>query len=212
MEKKYDIVIVSHEKDFNKIKYVVEHADKNLDNFESIHLILTNHPFDELDIVKNKTTKPVIVHYEQDVLNIDMKKICYRPNWIYQILLKMFQNVTKNEHFLVLESDGVVNNRLHFFEDDKTIIYLGINHPVHNPYFRFNEMINIKKKFPHSLISEVMMYDKKYIKEMLENCGCFSPQDFIEKYIYENLTDECYPADYEMYGQFLYNYHPNDIS
>ena len=31
----YDIVIVSHEKDFNNIKYIVEHCDKNLE-FDSI--------------------------------------------------------------------------------------------------------------------------------------------------------------------------------
>lgn len=207
----YDIVIVSHNKDFNKIKYVVEYAEKNLSDFESIHLILTSKTIDEIDLIKSKTSREIFVHYEQDVLQLDFEKVNYRPNWIYQILLKMFQDVTKNDNFLILESDGIVNTKLSFFENEKTILYLGLAHSYHSPYFKFNDMVNIKKKYPHSLISEVMMYDKKIIKEMLNNCGCESREDFIEKYIYNNMTNTCYPADYEMYGNYLFNYHPDEI-
>lgn len=207
----YDIVIVSHDKDFNKIKYVVEHAEKNLDDFDSIHLILVDKPFDELDIVRSKTIKPVYVHKEQDVLPLDFSKVHYRPNWIYQILLKMFQNVTENDNFLILESDGIVNKKLEFFQDGKTIFYLGLNHPVHQPYFNYNNLLNIRNKYHHSLISEVMMYDKKYIKELLKNCGCENRENFIDKYIYNNLSNSCYPADYEMYGNFMYNFHSDKI-
>jgi hypothetical protein len=207
----YDIVIVSHEKDFNKIKFVVEYAEKNLSDFDSIHLILTEKEFTELQLVKDKTTRPVFVHKEQDVIKLDFDRVHYRPNWIYQILLKMFQDVTLNDKFLILESDGIVNKELTFFEDNKTVFYLGLNHNVHYPYFRFNESLNIKKKYPHSLISEVMMYDKKMIKKLLEHCNCETKEDFIEKYIYNNLTHECYPADYELYGNFLYNFYPDEI-
>ena len=102
MIKIYDIVIVSHNKDFNKIKYVVEYVEKNLTGFESFHLILTNDEYLELDILKTKTDKPIFIHKEQDVIKLDFNKVCYRPTWIYQILLKMFQNVTKNDNFLIL--------------------------------------------------------------------------------------------------------------
>jgi hypothetical protein len=207
----YDIVIVSHEKDFNKIKYVVENAEKNLSDFKTIHLIITDNELKELDIIRKKTTRPVIVHLEQDVLKIDKSKIVIRPHWIYQILLKMFQNVTEEDNFLILESDGIINKKLSFFEDDKTILYLGLNHSVTQSYFTFNNMINIKNKYPHSLISEVMMYDKKYVKEMLKNCSCDSTHDFIEKYIFKNLSTSCCPADYEIYGNFLYNFYPDKI-
>ena len=81
--KKYDIVIVSHEKDFGGIKHIVNYANKNL-TFESIHLILSERkPFTELEILKTLTDKPIIVHIETDVLKIDKTKIKFRPNWIY---------------------------------------------------------------------------------------------------------------------------------
>jgi len=206
----YDIVIVAHNKDFNKIKYVIEYAEKNLNDFESYHLILTNHEFLELDILKTKTNKTIFLHNEQDVIKLDFDKVCYRPNWIYQILLKMFQNVTKNDNFLILEADGIINKKLSFFKDDKTILYLGRD-AYHHPYFNYNNLLNIKNRYPYCLISEVMMYDKKMIKNLLNHCDCENIQDFIEKYIYNNLSDTCYPADYELYGNFLFNFYPNNI-
>ena len=138
----YDIVIVSHNKDFNKIKYVVEYAEKNLTDFESYHLILANHTsFNELDKIKSKTNKPVFIHDEKEVIKLDFDKVCWRPNWIYQILLKMFQDVTKNDNFLILEADGVINKKLSFFENDKTKLYLGRD-AYHPPYFVFNNLLN----------------------------------------------------------------------
>lgn len=206
----YDIVIVSHDKDFNKIKYVVEYANKNLTDFESIHLILTDKEYLELDLLKSKTDKPIFVHKEQDVIKLNLSNVCYRPGWVYQILLKMFQNVTKNDNYLVLESDGIINKELLFFKDNKTVLYLGKDQ-YHIPYFNYNNLLNIKKRYPYSLISEVMMYDKNIIKKFLEHCNCQDVNDFIEKYIYNNLSNTCYPADYELYGNFLYNFYPENI-
>jgi len=207
----YDIVIVSHNKDFNKIKYVVEYAEKNLTDFESYHLILANSiSFTELDEVKSKTNKPIFVHDENDVLKLDFNRVCWRPNWIYQILLKMFQNVTDNDNFLILESDGIINKKLSFFENDKTKLYLGRD-AYWEPYFVFNNLLNIPNRYPFCLISEVMMYDKKMIKKLLEHCNCETVYDFIDNFIYKNLNGACYPADYELYGNFLYNFYPNDI-
>jgi hypothetical protein len=208
----YDIVIVAHDKDFNKIKYVIEYAERNLIDFDSFHLILTNSQFLELDILKTKTNKPIFIHKEQDVIKLDLSKVCYRPSWVYQILLKMFQDVTINDNFLILESDGIINKKLTFFDDNKTKLFLGRDAVTHQPYFNFNNLLNITKKYSHCLISEVMMYDKKMIKKLLEHCNCINPDEFIEKYIYNNLSNTCYPADYELYGNFLYNFYPDTIS
>lgn len=94
---KYDIVIVAHEKDFNNLKFIVEYADKNLESDE-IHIIISERKeYLEYDILKEKTSRIVSIHKESDILKIDKSKIKYRPNWIYQMLLKFFQNVTKND-------------------------------------------------------------------------------------------------------------------
>ena len=124
-EPSYDLVIVAHEKDFSHIKFIVEQSEYNL-NFDSIHLILSERePFNDLDILKGITKKPIYLHNETDVLKIDRSRLEYRPNWTYQIFLKLFQNVTKNDNFLVIEADSVILKPLNFFEDGKTIFYLG---------------------------------------------------------------------------------------
>jgi len=205
---KYDIVIVSHEKDFHKIKFVVEYADKNLD-FEEIHLILSNRQsFDKKNELKDINHK-IYYHNEEDILKIDKTKIRYRPNWIYQMYLKMFQNVTKNDNFLIIESDNIINKPLNFYDNGKTILYLGRNQ-YHKPYFNFNmKMLNLERTYNHSFISEFMMYNKNIVKDMVYKSNCNTINEFINK-SYDIIDNNCYPADYELYGNFCYKYYKND--
>jgi hypothetical protein len=204
--KNYDIVIVSHEKDFGGIKHIVKHVNKNL-KFDSIHLIVSERePFTQLDTLKQLTDKPIFLHKETDVLKVDKSKIRFRPNWIYQMLLKMFQNVTKNDNFLIIESDCVILKSLEFFEGDKTIFYMGRDH-INQPYFNFNDkLLGIGREFNHTFICEFMMYDKQIIKDLLVKTHCSDVNDFLNL-IYEFTNDECYMADYELYGNFVYKYH-----
>jgi len=84
------------------------------------------------------------------------------------MLLKMFQNVTKNDNFLIIESDCLILQNINFFVDDKTIFYLTRNQN-HEPYFNFSKKImNLDRSFLHSFISEFMMYEKKKINHMLK--------------------------------------------
>jgi hypothetical protein len=204
---KYDIVIVSHEKDFYKIKYVLKHAVENLIDFEEIHLILSDRTeYQEKDILEKILNGiPIFYHNETDVLKIDKSRIKYRPNWIYQMMLKFFQNVTKNENYLIIESDMAILSKLNFFENGKTIFYLGLD-GNHIPYFNFSEkLMGLKREYDHSFISELMMYDKNKIKELLNKCNCHKVEDFLEL-LYNNVDSDCYPADYELYGNFCYKY------
>lgn len=205
-EPSYDLVIVAHEKDFSHIKFIVEQSEYNL-NFDSIHLILSERePFNDLDILKGITKKPIYLHNETDVLKIDRSRLEYRPNWTYQIFLKLFQNVTKNDNFLVIEADSVILKPLNFFEDGKTIFYLGRDYK-HEPYFTFNKnVLGLSERFNHSFVCEFMMYNKKIIKDMLLKCNCNTPEDFLEL-VYKNISEYCVPADYEIYGNFVYEHH-----
>ena len=209
--KNYDIVIVSHEKDFNNIKFIVEYAHKNL-RFDSIHLILSEREvYNDIDLLKTLTDKPIFKHNENDILKIDKSRIKNsRPNWIYQMLLKMFQNVTNNDNFLIIESDCIILKDINFFEDEKTIFYL-TRDQNHTPYFNFsNKILGLGREYNHSFISEFMMYDKKIVNDLLDKCGCKTVYDFLEL-IYNNVDSECYPADYELYGNFCYKYYKDNF-
>lgn len=208
--KNYDIVIVAHEKDFNNIKFIVEHASINL-KFDSIHLILSDRQeYKDMDLLSSLSKNPIYCHLESNVLNIDKNKIKHRPNWIYQMLLKMFQNVTKNDNFLVIEADCVILNSLTFFNEDRAIFYLGRDH-YHQQYYNFNnKLLGIGREYNHSFISEFMMYDKKIIRELLNKTKCNSINDFLEL-IYLYVDNNTYPSDYDLYGNFYYSNYPNNF-
>jgi hypothetical protein len=207
--KNYDIVIVAHEKDFNNIKYIVEYSEKNL-NFDSFYLILSERKeFEDFEKLKSLTTHPIYLHKETDVLKVDKNRISHRPNWIYQMLLKMFQNVTLNDNFLVIEADCIILSELNFFNEDRTIIYLARDQ-YHEQYFNFNKLFGFDREYNHSFISEFIMYDKKIINDMLSKFNCNSVIDFLE-IVYNNTNSNCYLADYEFYGNFCYKYYREKI-
>ncbi|MCK9446153.1 hypothetical protein M0Q50_04585 [bacterium] len=201
----YDIVIVAHEKDFHKLEYCIKYACENLE-FDEIHLILSER-LDYLDKDKlEKFNKPIFYHKETDVLKINKDKIKFRPNWIYQMYLKMFQNVTKNDNFLVIESDAIINSKLSFFDNNKTIFHLGIDQN-NEQYYNFNrKMLNIGREYNFSFISELMMYNKNIVNDMIIKSDCLGLEEFLEK-SYNIIDINCYPADYELYGNFCYKYH-----
>jgi hypothetical protein len=208
--KNYDIVIVSHEKDFNNIKFIVEYSQKNL-KFDSIHLILSERKeFTDLDLVKTLTDKPIYLHMETEILKVDKTRISHRPNWIYQMMLKMFQNVTKNDDFLIIESDCLILKEIDFFEENKTTFYL-CRDQNHTPYFNFNNILGFGREYDHSFISEFMMYNKQIIKDLLLKTNCKDVNDFLE-IVYNNTNNDCYPADYELYGNFCFKYHRDKIN
>jgi hypothetical protein len=194
---KYDIVIVSHEKDFNNIKHIIEHCDINLE-FDSIHLIVSDRvPYTDMELLQTLTTKPINLHLETNVLTVDKSRLKHRPNWIYQMLLKIFQDVTINDNFLVIESDCVILKDLKFFNEDKTIFYLGRDH-YHQQYYNFNQkLLGIGREYNHSFISEFMMYDKKVVKELLNKTNCNTVKDFLEL-VYSYVDNDCYPSDYDL--------------
>jgi len=205
----YDIVIVAHEKDFNNIKHIVKQCSINL-NFDSIHLILSERKeYEDMELLSTITNKPIYKHLETDVLKIDKNRVNHRPNWIYQMLLKMLQNVTQNNNFLIIECDCLILKNIEFFDDSKTTFYL-CRDQHHQPYFNFSKKIlDLDRSYPHSFISEFMMYDKKKINHMLKESNCKNTSDFLEL-IYNNVNYDCYPADYELYGNFCMKYYPND--
>lgn len=193
-----DILIVAHNKDFNKLKFVISSIRQYISEAEDIHLIVNiiNKEIEDLT--------DVIIHHEDDVLKIDKEKIKFRSMWIYQQLLKLFQDVTKTE-YLVIDADAIINKPLQIKTINKHNIFIG-NNKHHDPYFNFNQQIlGIKKYYNKSFICEIMLFNKEIIKKMLGN---YTINSFIEK-CYNIINKKCYMSEYELYGNYLYkNYFP----
>lgn len=194
----FDILIVSHSKDANKIPYVLKSIDKlrTNNNIKDIHLIVDN--------PENFPINDVIIHKEIDILKVPNVK--YRPKWIYQQFLKLFQDVTQN-NYLSIDADVIFNKPIEIFPNDRPKFFLGRDQ-YHHQYFDFMEKFGITRSFHRSFINEVMLFKKSMINSMIMKLG-FSQETFIKK-CEEIISEQCQLSEFELYGNFVISNYPEE--
>lgn len=155
------------------------------------------------------------IHHEQDVLDFDSTaaKMFRRPQWIYQQFLKLFQNITTTDDYLILDSDLIINRPLDLLDENgKPKFFLG-NDQHHTPYFKYSkDMFGFGREYDYSFISEIMLMKKSMTRRLLGNFYNSSNDDNIAiKNLYNltcsGATDNWIPADYEIYGNFIEKFH-----
>jgi len=199
MIESFDILIVSHQKDFHKLPTVINSIKSNVVGFDKIHIIsnetlLLNDP-------------KIIVHNERDILNVNFNRIKYRPNWIYQQLLKLLQTVTQ-KWYLVIDADTIISKQLSPIQNGNAKFYFNENSQNYKPYFKFSEKLKIPKTEENTFISEIMLFNRDYIKELFSINNLNRIEDILE-FIYENVDETSQLSEYELYGNFIKKYHPN---
>jgi hypothetical protein len=198
IEKKYDLLIVISPKDFNKLKFLIT-SIKNLNpQPENICVVSPSE-------IKEKH-EGVTYFLDDEVLKFNRLKIKHRPNWISQQLIKLFQNVTPNENYLVIDSDIFINKKINIFDGDRPNFFMTLDQ-THKPYFKFLEYFGIQKLHSHSFISEIMFMNKNIIKNFLISKN-YNIDLFIEKSI-EIIDQNCYISEFELYGNLVLSNNPN---
>jgi hypothetical protein len=194
----FDIVILAKKADFNKLKYLLPSIKKNILGYENIYIISDEKlPNDNNEFI-NYTDYEIIDKKYKD-------KLKYRPNWIFQQFIKLFQNVTKNDYYLVIDADVYISSEIKVFDYDSPLFFLGIDQN-NKPYFKFSEAFNIKKLCSRSFISEIMLMNKTIIKEFL-NSQNLDVDGFLEKSC-EIIDEDCYISEYELYGNMVLKFQP----
>lgn len=196
--KPYDIFIPITNKDYNKLKFLLRSIKENLTGYEGIYVTSP-----EGDIVIDD---PSIKYFkDRDILDVDPRKSKHRPGWIYQMLLKMFQRVTPNDFYLTIDSDVVFNRHMDMFTSDgRPILWMGWEQN-HRPYFEFQEkMLGLGREFDHTFINDMNFFSRSVIDDMLNRFG-FTVETFCDK-TFELITSTCYPAEPEIYGQYVWKY------
>ena len=192
----YDVLIVAHEKDYIKLDIVIDYIKKNVVKYNSIHLI-----------VKEKSAVPsfkeVQIHNEQDVLALPFEKInFFRPNWIYQQMLKLLQNVTLDD-YLVVDSDTIINKQLDVVNNNEVSYFFHTENQNHTPYFTYMEKyFSIKRNYDFSFISEIMFFNRKRIKELFLIRNLNNINQIIE-FLCNSNTPDVYLSEFELYGNFI---------
>ncbi len=200
----FETVIPCAPIDLNKLPYVVNALARCTDTCGV--RIITPDPAN-IPLSALLGALPVTVYADEEVLDFDRTRFQYRPNWIFQQFLKLFQNVTSTEWYLVIDADLIFVRHLDFFDKVQPVMTLG-NDQFHEPYFCFNQrMFGFGKTYPYSFLSECTLYNKHIVSNMLEYGGYNDKQDFLEKSA-KAIDGGCYPADSELYGSYVYMIDP----
>lgn len=189
---KYDVVIPSAVKDWVKLPYCVRGLEQLNPQPENIYVISSS---------EVKIPGTTYIH-EDDATPIKKEDLkCYRPNWIYQQLLKLYQNFTDNDNYFFVDSDIFFNKRIDMFDPaGNPYYYVSSFKQNHRPYFEFNEkVLGLKKFADYSFIADCMMFNRNIAREILPEEKSAEFVDKINKY----TCMECIPAEQEIYGNYL---------
>ena len=196
-----DLVLPAAVKDYSKLPRVIESV-RRYTEVETIHIIAP-----EPEGIRNTWPK-VVVHADADVLPYDREELPFRPSWVFQQILKVFQDVTENDWFLVMDADIIINRPIPLWTvEGKPIFNLGRDQ-YNFAYFVFNEkLLGFGKLYPWSFLSECVLYNKQLVREMLRYCG-LTLDDFWRKLV-EIVSVSCHPADAELYGSYIVQEQPD---
>lgn len=196
-------VIAAAPKDYSKLLQTITHLEKNVyPKIDKVYLLTPT----KIDIKVNNIE--IFNILETEVVKYDKYRLKYRPTWQYAMFLKLFQNVSETDQYLVLDSDHILVNRFDLFTNENKPYFFLTNDQNAVEYFNFNEKVfSLQRVYNHSFISEIMIIDKNIVDNMLSGIGCNRNNFFyeFEKYI----SRYCHLAEYELYGNYVYKHHPN---
>lgn len=206
----FDILILSAEKDINKVKFVYESINRNISGFNKIYCVS--------NININSSLKIDDIQYfnDLDVINFDFSKfkgnVLKRRGWYIQQFIKLFQNITLPE-YLVVDSDIFFNKKIEILNDGKPSFFFGRDQ-YHAPYFTFmKSLLNLDKCYNLSFINEIMYFKKEYIDDLLNKIGIDSKDFFnLSVEILNKLNHDAGMSEYELYGNYVTKYFSNSYN
>jgi hypothetical protein len=189
----YDLVIMCHPKDEVKLQFSLESCRKFLEpQPENIYVVS---PIKLCD-------SPVINILDEDAIRIKKDDIKFkRNNWIYQQFVKLFQDFTKNDKYLCVDSDLIFNQSVPI--GDCSTLFISDRNQCHLPYFLFmDKFCNLEKQVGFTFINDFMMFDKNICREVTG--GIYRFLNFCN----ENLRDDCLLSEFELYGNYICRHYP----
>ncbi len=203
MSDKVELVIPCAPKDEIKLAAVLASVDANTTEISAAHIITPNGVR-----VDRRYSFPVYLHRDCDVVDFDPLRFKFRPTWIYQQFLKLFQNVTSTDWYLVMDADRFLNQPRPLFEDGQPMMFLSSRDQFYDFYFAYSQqMIGVGKVYEHSFLSECTLYHKMLIKEMVDRSG-LNRWEFLARSA-DIISATCCIGDAELYGNFVWSRYPD---
>lgn len=194
---KYDLIIPVAQKDYVKLPICIERCRQYLNpQPENIYVVAKN-------VIKLEGTQFV---QEESVFKFGPRDIRYRrPNWIYQQVVKLCQNFTKNSYYMCCDADLFFNKPIDMFVADKPVYYRTIDQH-HQPYFNFMKTVfDLEKQVDHTFIADFTIFNKAVCREIIPN-----PYSFLT-ILNEVLSEDCLIGEPEIYGNWIAKRYPNSF-
>lgn len=195
-----DVIIKSHEKDYEKLPFVIDSLRHIRETIDNIYLINRDryNPLPE----NNKIT---VVHDDEVFPGLDRSRLGHRPNWCFMSLIGIFNELTENEYYLDIQSDNIFLKPISFL-DDNPVFFMSRQHShYHKPYFNFSQKLyGFDRIGRDSFIVDFMLYKREFTREMLMGK---SLESFFDRVV-EITNDKCYIGDYELYPNWCLHNKP----
>lgn len=197
---KFDVVICCGQKDYNKLPFCVDGVRRNIAGFDGIYIITPT-------AIDSLPGEGIRYFTDSQVLAVDTSRWKYRPRWMYQQFLKMFQQVSCNEYYVTIDADVILLRPLEFFDGDGLPIwYLGRDQN-HKPYFTFQKkMLGFGRVYDHSFINDMNLLNRLIIADMLRRYG-MTVDSFLKK-SFRIINKRCFMAEPELYGNYAVKHFP----
>lgn len=205
---KYDVVIPSGRRDVHRVPLCVESL-KYLDpQPENIYVITP-------DPSMVATGLPIQVLSDDDVFKFDRKG--KNPNWLFQQFIKLFQNITKNDCYMAVDSDTVFLRKFPVLSPNNKPMFWRLDYATNTEEaYRFiNESIGVERILPYSMMAHSMMFDKGICNHLLAEFIKLHPntekQPVVHFYDWtvENMdTGRVALSEWELYANFVANRYP----
>jgi hypothetical protein len=208
----FDIVILVGPEDKDMIKKQIEFTKKNVIGYRKIYLICYD-PNIKIDgcISINETDFPFTI----DTVAKFHGKLS-RNGWYLQQLLKLYAGIVIPnilERYLVIDCDTFFLIPTTFIENDKCLY--NSDNKNWDPYFEhMDKLVNFKYTIPASGICHHMMFETKYVKELIKMVEDKHKDTFYNTFL-KLVSASDYTgsgaSEYEIYFHYILKYHRDNI-
>ena len=159
--------------------------------------------------------QPVIDYINERVARIKEELVSpVRPGWYYQQFLKMrFSALCEGDYYMSWDMDTVPLREIDMFDLTGKPVF-DIKKEFIPGYFNtIEKLLGLKKNEDGSFISEHMIFDKDYMKEVIEAIGASEVKgDTFWKKIIEAIDDDYITlgfSEFEIYGTYVTEKYPD---
>ena len=182
------------------------------EDIEKKYIGLPIRTLNEEELVKRQ---PVVDYIKEYIMRTDEEMLPeVRCGWYYQQYLKMsFCNVCNGEFYMSWDMDTVPLREVDMFDENNTPFFDIKNEFIPGYFSTIEKLLGLKKEIKGSFISEHMIFNRKYMKELMETIGNAPVKG---NNIWEKIIESVDPiylklgfSEFETYGTYVTDKYPD---